>query len=285
MYKKSCLLLLIFLCLNIAEAGSLKIIRRNLDLPGWQEAHRGLKIMYITDLHLREEVMKDPLFTEDLPAAIREEQPHLLLIGGDLFQYRADDYSPIKQEFSKLLDSLPHIPLGIYMVLGNHEEQRAGAALAALKNTKIKVLRDSAVHLHFRGKKLHVWGLKDNKSKKEYIRKNTLQKLLQIKTPAILLAHRPAAYPQIPSDTPLLILTGHTHGGVVHLPGFPRGALTRLMKHGHTGDYIYGWSEDGRKKMYVSCGMGGKGYSGLRFNNPPEALILTFQKMKKTADQ
>lgn len=280
MWKKNYLMLLILFCVCIAEAASLEIIRRNLDIPGWQEAHRDLKIMYICDLHLREEVMTDELFTEALPKAIREEKPHILLIGGDLFQYRADDYAPVMEDFRKIIQSFPPIPLGIYAVLGNHEEPRPKPALAALKKVGIKPLRDTFVKIPFQGKPFVIWGLQDNNKEKAYIRESTRKKLLKIKQPAILISHRPASYPQIPADLPMLILSGHTHGGVVHLPGFPRGALTKLMKHGHTGDYVYGWFETGNKKMYVSCGMGGKGYSGARFNNPPEALVLTFRKNK-----
>ena len=278
MWKKSYILLLILFCACFADAASLKIIRRNLDLPGWHEAHRDLKIMYICDLHLREEVMRDELFTEALPEAVREEKPHILLIGGDLFQYRADDYGPVMDDFKKIIHSLPPIPLGIYAILGNHEEPRPTPAIEAWKKAGLKTLRDTYAKIKFNGKEFVVWGLQDNKQENAYIRKATLKEILKIKKPTVILSHRPASYPQIPASIPALILSGHTHGGVVHLPGFPRGALTRMMKHGHTGDYVYGWFEEGNKKMYVSCGMGGKGYSGTRFNNPPEALILTFRK-------
>lgn len=274
-----CFVTLLF-CLIAVNSTALEIIRKNLDLPGWKTEHRDLKIMYITDLHLREEVISDSLFTKDLPDAIKKEKPHLLLIGGDLFQYRADDYSPIKKDFQTLLDSLPDIPWGIYAILGNHEEARPTPAIQFLQSTKIKLLRDTMVSIPFNGQELILWGLQDRSNEKKYFDEKIRQKILQYKTPIILLSHRPVIYPLIPADKTVLILAGHTHGGVVHLPGFPRGALTKLMKHGHAGDYVYGWFEDGNKKMYVSAGMGGKGYSGARFNNPPEALVITFRKNK-----
>ena len=71
-----CFVTLLF-CLIAVNSTALEIIRKNLDLPGWKTEHRDLKIMYITDLHLREEVISAPLFTKDLPDAIKKEKPHL----------------------------------------------------------------------------------------------------------------------------------------------------------------------------------------------------------------
>ncbi|MBR2427390.1 MAG: metallophosphoesterase [Lentisphaeria bacterium] len=272
-----CFVTLLF-CLIAVNSTALEIIRKNLDLPGWQEAHRNLKIMYITDLHLREEVIKQSLFTKELPDAVKKEKPDLLLIGGDLFHYRPDDYSPIKKDFQKILDSLPEIPCGIYAILGNHEETLPIPAIEFLSKTKIRLLRNSYVNIRFNGETLLLCGLKDQPEKKTSLDKNMRKKLQSYEKPVLVLSHRPAIFPHIPAEKPILILAGHTHGGVVHLPGLSRGKLAGMMKHGHTGKYVYGWFEEGRKKMYVSAGMGGKGYSGFRFNNPPEVLVLTFRK-------
>ena len=67
-----------------------------------------------------------------------------------------------------------------------------------------------------------------------------------------------------------LMLSGHTHGGQVHLPRWGRPALSRKMKDLAAGLYLRSGSY-----LYVNTGLG---FSvRLRYNVRPEIAVLTLR--------
>jgi predicted MPP superfamily phosphohydrolase len=96
----------------------------------------------------------------------------------------------------------------------------------------------------------------------------TLAQITDDATPAILLAHEPDIFPQVPARFDLT-LSGHTHGGQVRLPFIGRPIVPSRFGQ----RYAYGHMiEDGRN-LIVS---GGLGLSNLpvRFGVPPEIVLI-----------
>jgi hypothetical protein len=84
----------------------------------------------------------------------------------------------------------------------------------------------------------------------------------------IVLSHDPDLFPEIPQRV-ALTLAGHTHGAQFNVP-----LLRRVMTPSRFGArYAGGWSSDGRKRMYVSRGVGTTGLP-VRFRAPPELVVL-----------
>jgi predicted MPP superfamily phosphohydrolase len=88
--------------------------------------------------------------------------------------------------------------------------------------------------------------------------------------PLILLAHNPDIWLQCGVDRADLVLSGHTHGGQIHLPVL--GALhtqgTHLSRRAAAG-----WFERGHSKMFVSRGLGES--IPLRLGARPQVALIT----------
>jgi hypothetical protein len=86
--------------------------------------------------------------------------------------------------------------------------------------------------------------------------------------PAIVLAHDPAWYRDVPGG-PYLTLAGHTHGGQIKLPGLGilRNASRAPLRWSH------GLVVEGGRHMIVTAGLGSSGIP-LRVGVPPEYVII-----------
>jgi predicted MPP superfamily phosphohydrolase len=90
--------------------------------------------------------------------------------------------------------------------------------------------------------------------------------------PHIVLSHNPRLFPLLRGRN-CLLLTGHTHGGQVHLP------LTNFRRRPsdmHFSPWFRGWYRQGQTQMYVSSGVGSVHFP-MRFRCPPEVAFFTLR--------
>jgi predicted MPP superfamily phosphohydrolase len=169
-----------------------------------------------------------------------------------------------------------HAPLGTYAVLGNHDWWvDAATTRAALEARNIPVLEnDAGVITLADGSTFWLAGLGDQLAFKGTGRGIDDLAGLTARIPddgraAILLAHEPDIFPQLPARFGLT-LSGHTHGGQVRLPFLGRYPVS--AEHGQR--YCYGHIVEGGRHLVVS---GGLGCSGLpvRLGVPPEINLIT----------
>ncbi len=253
-------------------ADPIRVVRREVKIDGWLKEHHGLKIAFFADTHLLESNIREEPFSA-LPALLAKEKPDLILLGGDTVDTPAR-MRELEGLFVNWVAAFPATPCGIYAVLGNHDLNMKKQVLAMLKKAKINVLCDSGTEIMFNGKPFRLLGSMEENNEKAYIHPPFLE-LVKKSTPCIVVTHRPVSFRFLPSDQPMLILAGHTHGGVVHVPGLPRGTVMRLFTKDHDTEFVYGWFEKDKKKMFITGGMGGNGKSSMRFGNPPELVIVT----------
>ena len=87
----------------------------------------------------------------------------------------------------------------------------------------------------------------------------------------ILLSHNPDINESILPDFDVdLILSGHTHGGQVVIPGIGM----PFMPSAHGQKYREGLVQDGRRQTYITRGVGHL-FAPLRYNCPPEVTLIT----------
>ena len=82
-----------------------------------------------------------------------------------------------------------------------------------------------------------------------------------------------------------LIVTGHTHGGQLRVPGF--GALVTncdLPRSMAKGLHRYPAGSDDGTLLHVSAGLGTSPYAPIRFACPPEATLLTLVARGEASD-
>ena len=281
------LFLSVFLMLSAVPAAlaDFRITEIHACLPDCPPALSQMKIVLISDLHLTAENRSRQVFTA-LTDRIGLLKPDVLLIAGDIFDGRDKNRDPkilaeVWDEFLGRLTERP--PLGIFAVLGNHDKLRTDGEeiRALLQKSGVCVLADSVVPIRFQDATLYLAGTE--RRAKRPLPKDFLEKISKLR-PLILMTHYPEIYDLVPDDAKILVVAGHTHGGVIHIPGMDHGAVVSIFSPKHRTKYVFGayGGQDG-KRLYVTAGIGGEGNSGHRINNPPEIVVIRPGEKQVTA--
>lgn len=238
-----------------------QLSRTDLDLPisGLPPALDGVRIGLITDVHHSATVSAN-----DVTRAVevlRRAQPDLIVLGGDYISFGDRQFvGPVAERLSPLA----HAPLGSFAVLGNHDDDRdMPAALAA---TGFTVLRDQRTTIRARGESLDIAGIRFWTRKPAEL----AAVLRGTGETTLLLAHDPRRLTEAAQLDVQLVLSGHTHGGQIVLPGV--GALA-----GRKFPVLSGSAREDNTLLFVSRGVGTV-YVPVRFNCPPEVAVLTLRR-------
>nr|ADC35959.1 conserved hypothetical protein [uncultured bacterium 98] len=240
------------------ERHHLGVTEATLPVSGLAPALDGLRIGLVTDVH----------HSRMVPAAdvtravtlVTEARPDIIVLGGDYVTWGDRNYvGPVAELLGPL--TAPH---GVYAILGNHDDDRDMPAALTAKG--FTVLKDQRTRVTLRGEALELAGIRF------WTRKATdIAKVLrQARDTIILLAHDPRRLNEAASlDVPLM-LSGHTHGGQVVVPGF--GAIARRQF-----PVVAGIARKENTAIFVSRGVGTI-YVPVRINCPPEVAILTLRR-------
>jgi predicted MPP superfamily phosphohydrolase len=233
----------------------------NIDVPviGLPSAVDGLRIGLITDLHHSDSVPAAHI--SRAVALLRDSRPDLIVLGGDYVSFLEREYvGPV----AELLAPLAHAPHGSFAVLGNHDDDRDMPT--ALEQQGFTVLKDQRTRVSIRGEPLELAGLRFWTR-----RPAEIGRVLNGTTgTTILLAHDPRRLTEAAAFDVQLVLSGHTHGGQVLLPGV--GAVA-----GRKFPVLAGTGRDGNATVYVSRGVGTV-YVPVRINCPPDVSVLTLRQ-------
>ena len=251
------------------------------------ESFDGYKIAHISDLHSTE-------FGEDnsvLLNMLSEAEPDIIVLTGDLYDYRWGDMS-VCIEFSAAAAKIAPT----YMVSGNHDEvYKRGDSYTfeilapKLSEVGVRVLRGERVFLERDGEQIALLGIDDplvlirKEFERNYFEENeepryAVSKMLsELPSPddifSILLAHRPDFFDLYASYGADLVFSGHAHGGQFRLP-FIGGLYA--PGQGIFPKYTSGLYTLGNTNLIVSRGLGNASFP-FRFNNPPEIIIATLK--------
>jgi uncharacterized protein len=256
----------------------LNVTRYRLRPPRWPALERPFRIAVVSDIHACEPWMPASRIAE-IVEATNALEPELVVLLGDyvagLGRFRTGVVR--MREWGPLLARLKS-PLGSYAVLGNHDWwSNAGAVRNTLRDNGIHVLENDARLIQARaGFGFWLAGLGDQRAFKlpngQFKGVDDLPKTLaQIEgetAPAILLAHEPDIFPQVPERFSLT-LCGHTHGGQVWLPLIGRPIVPSRFGQRYAYGHIV---EDGRN-MIVTSGLG-LSILPVRFGVPPEIVLV-----------
>jgi uncharacterized protein len=217
----------------------------------------GLRIGFLTDIHHSGTVP-----AADVAYAVRlvlEQKPDLIVLGGDYVTFGDRAFV---QPVAELLAPL-QAPHGVFAILGNHDDDRdMPAALAA---QHIEVLKDARTRIELRGERLEVAGVRFWTRKFEDIAR-VVKKATDT---VLLLAHDPRRITEAAVlDVPAM-LSGHTHGGQVVIPGLGAVARRRFP-------ILEGTASRKNTSIFVSRGVGTV-YVPVRINCPPEVAVVTLK--------
>lgn len=168
----------------------------------------GFTILHLSDLHLD----MDEKATHALMQRIRYVDYDICVMTGD---YRARTYGDIEGALLAMKRLRIHLRKPVYAILGNHDSI---AMLPALEEMEITVLLNENIVIHQGRGRLFLAGIDDA----HYFCAEDIPKAaigLTANIPSILLSHTPAVYKQAAQAGFDLMLSGHTHGGQICLPG------------------------------------------------------------------
>lgn len=237
------------------ERRRVAVTRETLRVPGLPAALTGLRIGFLTDIHRSQTVSHELIDTA--VRLLMAETPDLIVLGGDYVTWGDRRYvAPAAEALAPLT-----APYGVIAVLGNHDDDRdMPAALAARGFT---VLRDARTQLQIRHEAVDFAGVRF------WTRRvvDIARVIRGASSNLILLAHTPKRLIEAAELSVPLMLSGHTHGGQIVLPGV--GAIGA-----REFPVVAGAARRQNTTVFVSRGIGTV-YIPVRLNCPPEVAVLT----------
>jgi len=246
------------------------------------ESFDGFRIVQLSDVHGKSFGSGN----EKLVEAVQEANPDIIVITGDLID------NAVSGEWAKALLEELIIIAPVYFVTGNHEWASGGLVelFEIMDSCGVKALRNDYTLLERNGQSIVLAGIDDPNG---YADKKTPQELFseireeQGDKYTVLLAHRNNMLDTYSEVGANLVLTGHSHGGIIRIP-FVGGLLDterKLFPEYDSGFYIQGGTT-----MFVSRGMGLIGTEYIfnipipinvpipRFLNNPQVAVLILKK-------
>jgi len=221
------------------------------------KAFDGYTILHLSDLH----VDMNQKAMERLTTILQDLNYDLCALTGD---YRGETFGPYDATLEGMSWICAAIKKPIYGVLGNHDTVRM---LPGLEAMGIRMLLNECETIKRDHQCIHLAGIDDA----HFYRADNIEKAasgIPSDDFSILLSHTPEIYqPAALADFDLL-LSGHTHGGQICLPGgVPITLDSVLPRHMGSGPWKY------RDMIgYTSVGAGSS-VVPVRFNCPPEITL------------
>lgn len=242
------------------RAGRFRIREERLRVAALPGGLDGLRIAQLSDLHGGPFLSGGDL--RWVVEALNELRVDLVVITGDWITSSWREALPLMEDLEGL-----EAPLGCFGVFGNHdyrgrEEQRIADAA---RSVGVKILRNECVRLDTGEGVLGLVGLEDLEESKR-VDVEAARRDLREGDVEVVLCHHPLGGPALARPGCVAVLSGHTHGRQVDLPGL------RGMGPPHPGLRI----ELGVTTLIVNRGLGVVGIP-LRVGAPSEIVVVRLE--------
>jgi predicted MPP superfamily phosphohydrolase len=242
-----------------AQRNTARIVVRYNDVKSQQLPSHfdGFTILHISDMHVDMNTGA-MLRLGELAAGLAYD---LCVMTGD---FRGKTYGAYQATLDGLARLRPHLNGPIYAVLGNHDTIQM---VPGLEEMGIAVLLNECATIEREDQRIFLAGVDDP----HFYRLDNLDKAsatIPDGAFSILLSHTPEIYKQAAHAGFNLMLSGHTHGGQICLPGnIPIRTASKMPRYLAAGAWHY-HGMDG----YTSVGAGSS-MVAVRLNCPPEITL------------
>jgi len=190
------------------NAGRVQLRHNDIQLPDLPPRFDGFTILQISDLH----VDMNPHAVQRVIELLPGLKYDVCVLTGD---YRGPSVGPIDAALEGVAQICSCLQEPPYGVLGNHDTIRM---VPALEELGIRMLLNQSVKIVRGDQRIHLAGIDDA----HYYRADNIEKTaseIPDNAFSILLSHTPEIYLQAAHAGFRLVLSGHTHGGQICLPG------------------------------------------------------------------
>jgi predicted MPP superfamily phosphohydrolase len=215
----------------------IEVVRVALPVRRLPTALEGVVACQISDFHVDRD--EDLNRLEQAVQKVNRQHPDLVFLTGDYFS-GPDTMRRYVGEFRRALAGL-NPSIGTFAIAGNHDHWASFRVISeALRGAGAHVLANESHRLTLRGDSLVVVGIDDLWS-----RRAEPSRAFRDVAPTdctVVLAHNPDTALYTRHLEPGVMLSGHTHGGVVRIPfyGSPLRSMLRLGKRFYAGLNRYG---------------------------------------------
>jgi predicted MPP superfamily phosphohydrolase len=250
------------------EAKWCRVVRRTIVLPNLHNTFRGTRIAFIADVHHGPFV---PLaYIRHVVSMANHLKPDITLLAGDYVHGHHSYIEPGIKELGKLKAAL-----GRFAVRGNHDNHSyhdghtyAPTSTLALADAGLPDLSNAGIWLERGGSRLRICGVGDLWTDRQNLG-SALGDATE-RDAVILLSHNPDFAETIRDPRVGLVLSGHTHGGQVVVPGL--GAPIVPSRYGQK--YLYGLVRAPSCQVFITRGVGTV-TPPARFLCRPEVVLIT----------
>jgi predicted MPP superfamily phosphohydrolase len=246
----------------VLEAKWCRVTRVSLAVPRLPAPFEGMTVAFLSDIHHGPFTPRS--YVRDVVARTNALQPDIVALGGDYVHSAPEYIVPGVEELEKLKGKL-----GRFAVLGNHDHwEDAPMTKSALASAGIVEVTNTGSWVERGNARLRICGVGDL-----WTDHQDLDAALGSATDddaVILLSHNPDYAETLTDRRVGLVLSGHTHGGQVIIPGF--GAPVVPSKYGQK--YLRGLVQGPSCRVFVTRGVGTVG-PPVRFACRPEIVLLT----------
>lgn len=251
--------------LQFGPLGDFAIRECPLEIPGLPAELEGFRILHISDLHLTKR-WHDGYHTAI--QTIAELDLDVILCTGDIVEDKRT-HIPAMPQVTRLLPALKS-RLGLYTILGNHDNYNLGLRL---REMGINVLDGERQEIA--GAPLPIELIAAPGHRREHLFDGFASRFAppSPSVPRIVMAHFPDHYPKLEMLSPDVYLCGHTHGGQICLPGgWP------ILKHDSSPRPLCrGQHRRGKTHYIVNHGFGCSMWN-IRLFCPPEIILITLHR-------
>ena len=192
-------------------------------------AFDGFTMLHLSDMHV--DMSQGAMHR--LIELLHEIDYDICVLTGD---YRGSTFGPIEDTLEGMANVRAHLKEQVYGVLGNHDTI---LMVPGLEDMGIQMLINESVSIERGDQCINVVGIDDA----HYFRVDNIEKAasgIQHDDFSILLSHTPEIYRQAAHADFNLLLSGHTHGGQICLPGkIPITLDSVLPRHMGSGAWQY----------------------------------------------
>jgi uncharacterized protein len=231
----------------------------------------GLVACQVSDFHVDSEADLHRL--QKAVRTINNQSPDLVFLTGDYFSGPKSMRRYIAAVRQVLAELKP--TLGVFAIAGNHDHSSSFWVIAqALTKSGACVLANENYSLEVKGSRLFIVGVDDLWSRRA--QPSRAFRGVEPDDCTILLAHNPDTAPYVRHLKPGVMLSGHTHGGLLLIPVY--GSLVRSFLQ--IGRQFYS-GLNRYKEFYIYTNRGLAAFPlSFRINCPPEVSVFKLTSLE-----